>query len=151
MVIRAVEKIKSIGKKNREWMVGNAVILEESEKASLRRGFMSRDLRRWGNSQADIWGGTLIGIEKSKSKEPLGRSLPGWVLSAVRRPVWSEVTCWEVTAPAQNSQNIHCQDGCLACILSYYFSDICCFNFPTSLWLFISWLIHWEQSPEHFF
>ena len=46
MVIRAVEKIKSIGKKNREWMVGNAVILEESEKASLRRGFMSRDLRR---------------------------------------------------------------------------------------------------------
>lgn len=45
MVIRAVEKIKSIGK-NREWMVGNAVILEESEKASLRRGFMSRDLRR---------------------------------------------------------------------------------------------------------
>ena len=26
-------------------------------------------------------------IEKSKSKEPLGRNLPGWVLSPVRRPV----------------------------------------------------------------
>lgn len=40
MVIRSVEKIKSIGKKNREWMVGNAVMLDRG----VRKGLIEKGI-----------------------------------------------------------------------------------------------------------
>lgn len=152
MVIRTVEKIKSIGKKNREWVVGNAVILNRG----VRKGLIEKGIYEQRPAKVRKQSGRHLRGESYRHwgkqvQRALSRSLPGWVLSPVRRPVWPEVPYWEVTAPARNSQNSHCQDGCLACILSYYFPDIYCFNFPTSLWLFSCWLIHWEQSPEYFF